>query len=414
MSLKTTAVGSDVPRLSNRLVSDLLLPDEVVRVREEARTFADRVLRPIAHELNCTPERADGFRHDVFKAIAQAGLYEIPFAKDVGGRGLSYPTLATMTVTEELAYYSPGVASAMYDAQAILVGGTLDAAGGSIRQTLLPGLVRGEFVASFATSEPEASTDLSPAAIRTVATPVDGGWRVTGVKRWITNSPAARFTVLLCRMGNKLSMLLIDMRESGVRVSEPDLKMGNHAQLTAEIHLQDVFVPAANLIGGDGGGLTVALAALARGRMGIGSVGVGMAQRAFDVAVDYVGRRKVYGRPIGSFQHWQFRYAEHAANLEAARSLYQKAGLLTDRGGDASVLAPMAKLKGSEVAIDVARDAIQSCGAYGFARHLGGTKEQWPLEAIYRDAKIGEIYEGANEVQKWIVARQIFGREITG
>ena len=148
--------------------------------------------------------------------------------------------------------------------------------------------------------------------------------------------------------------------------------------------------------------------------MGIGAVGVGLAQRALDIGVAYTSERTVYGKPVGAFQHWQFRFAEHALEIEAARSLYLKAGQVTDQVGDAGTLAAMAKIKGSSIAVDVARDAIQSCGGYGFARYVQGAEQSWPLEAIYRDAKIGEIYEGANEVQKWIIARKLYGRAITG
>jgi alkylation response protein AidB-like acyl-CoA dehydrogenase len=403
-----------VRRQADSLFSDALLPGETVSVRQDARSFADDILRPIAHELNCRPETRDGFRHDVFEAIARAGLYAIPFAADVGGRGLEFPTLATMTVLEELGYYSPGIASAMYDAQAILVGKTLDNAGGALRARYLPRLVRGEFVASFATSEPGASTDLSVNSVETTAQPVPGGWLVNGRKRWITNSPAADHIVLLVRTDDTLSLLFADMRDPGVTVFDPDLKMGNHAQLTADIEFSNVFVSDDHVLGEPGGGLRAALGSLALGRMGIGAVGVAMAQRALDVAADYTSRRTVYGRPIAAFQHWQFRFAEHALEVEAARSLYQKAGLVTDRGEDAAVLAAMAKVKGSALAVDVSRDAIQACGGYGFARDMPGAGQSWPLEAIYRDAKIGEIYEGANEVQKWIIARKIFGRAITG
>ena len=403
-----------VRRQSDALFLDLALPNETLEIRKEARAFADTVLRPAAHRLNTEPERRDGFRHDIFQAIAKAGLYEIPFAKDVGGRGLVYPTLATLTVVEELAYYAPGVASAMYDAQAILVGKTLERVGGALAAAYLPRLVRGEFVASFATSEPAASTDLSVESVQTIAEKVEGGWRVTGVKRWITNSVAADHIVLLCRTGDKLSLLLVDMHAEGVSVSDPDLKMGNNAQLTADIQFNQVFVPDDHVMGAPGDGLRSALGSLALGRMGIGAVGVAMAQRAFDVAADYTTRRTVYGKPIAAFQHWQFRFAEHALEIEAARGLYQKAGMATDSGLDASVLAAMAKLKGSALAVDVARDAIQACGGYGFARRLSGADQDWPLESIYRDAKIGEIYEGANEVQKWIIARKIFGRAVTG
>ena len=403
-----------VPRQSEKLHADSLLPSETIGVRTRARAFADDVLRPLAHELNTTPEHRDGFRHDVFRAIADAGLYRVPFAKDVGGEGLEFPTLAAITVLEELAYYTPGVASAMYDAQVLLVGKVLDGASGILRDTYLPQLIRGEFVGSFATSEPEASTDLSPGSIMTMARPVDGGWVVDGHKRWITNSPAADLILLLCRTGDALSILLADMRDPGITVSDPDLKMGNHAQLTADIKIENVFVAEDHVVGQIGGGLRAALGALTLGRMGIGSVGVAMAQHALDVATAYTSRRTVYGKPIAANQHWQYRFAEHAIEIDAARSLYQKAALLRDRAADSGPFAAMAKVKGSSVAVDVARDAVQACGGYGFARSMPGAGQNWPLEAIYRDAKVGEIYEGANEVQKWIIARWLFGRDITG
>ena len=403
-----------VRRQSEALGGDLLLPEETIAIRREARAFADRVLSPIAHELNTTAERPDGFRHDVFRAMADAGLYAIPFPEDVGGRGLRFPTLATLVVVEELAYYSAGIASALYDAQAILVGKTLQTAVGSIRSRYLPRLVRGEFIASFATSEPAASTDLSLQSVQTNARPVPGGWLLNGRKRWITNAPAADLIVILCRTDGGLSLFLADMHHRGITVTAPDIKMGNNAQLTADVILEDVFVPDDHVIGEPGAGLRGALGSLALGRMGIGAVGVGLAQRALDIGVAYTSERTVYGKPVGAFQHWQFRFAEHALEIEAARSLYLKAGQVTDQGGDAGTLAAMAKIKGSSIAVDVARDAIQSCGGYGFARYVQGAEQSWPLEAIYRDAKIGEIYEGANEVQKWIIARKLYGRAITG
>ena len=411
---ETTQGEWAVRRQADTLFNDLFLREETLAIRAEARAFADRVLRPAAAVLNTTPERRDSFRHDIFQEIAQAGLFAIPFAKDIGGRGLAHPTLASMVLLEELGYYSAGIAAAMFDAHVLLVGKTLDNAGGALRGTYLPRLIRGEFVGAFATSEPDASTDLSVKSIRTVAEKVAGGWQVNGAKRWITNAVAADHMALLCRTGEQLSLLFLDMRAPGVIVADPDLKMGNQAQLTSDITFQDVFVPEDRVLGEPGQGLRAALGSLMLGRMGIGAIGVGMAQRAFDVATDYISRRTVYGQPIASFQHWQFRFAEHALGLEAARSLYQKAALAMDANADAATIAAMAKIKGSALAVDVARDAIQACGGYGFARQLTGGNQSWPLEAIYRDAKIGEIYEGANEIQKWIVARKIFGRQITG
>lgn len=402
------------PRRADTLFSDLWFPDETRRIRAEVRDFADTVLRPIAHRLNTTPESVDAFPHAAFKAMAAAGIYQIPYAADVGGRGLEFPTLATVTVLEELAYYSPSFASALFDGQAILVGKTLERAPAHLRDVYLPKLIRGEFIGSFATSEPEASTDLSVASMQTVAEKVEGGFSVTGVKRWITNSPVADHILVLCKTGESLTMLLADMRHPGVSVSAPDLKMGNHVQLTADVTLDKVFVPDDHVVGSVGSGLRTAVGALVLGRMGIGAIGVAMAQAAFDFSTHYISQRKVFGKPIAAFQHWQFRFAEHATQIEMARTLYQKAALLHDKEGRADLEAAMAKVVGSRLACDVARDAIQACGAYGFVKELRGPGTPFPLESIYRDAKIGEIYEGANEIQNWVIARQIFGRDITG
>lgn len=401
-------------RRADALFSDLLLPEETKAIRREVRAFADDVLRPVAHRLNTTPESKDSFPRAEFEAMARAGLYEIPFAKDVGGRGLEFPTLATVTVLEELAYYSPSLASALYDGQAILVGKTLDRAPEAIRSRWLPKLIRGEFVGCFATSEPEASTDLSVQSMQTTATKVPGGYRINGHKRWITNSPAGDVILVLCRSGDTLTMLLADLHDPGVEVSVPDLKMGNHAQLTADIRFTDVFVPDENLIGREGGGLRTAIGALVLGRIGIGAVGVAMAQAAFDFASQYMTQRKVFGRELARMQHWQYKFADHAIQIECARSLYQKAAYRFDREGGADIEAAMAKVAGSRLACDLARDATQVCGAYGFVRTLSGPGTHFPLESIYRDAKIGEIYEGANEIQSWVIARHVFGREYTG
>lgn len=409
-------IGKDwaVERRTDRVDSDCHLPEEVIEIRNRARELADEVLRPVAHEVNCAEEHRDGFRHDIFQAIAKSGLYGVPFKKDVGGMGLKYPVSATMAVVEELAYYSPGVACAMYDGPAILGATTIDHAGGAIRQKWIPKIISGEIVTGFATSEPAASTDLSPQSIQTTAVKVSGGWKLNGTKRWITNSVAADRTSILCLCDGHVSVLWVDMHAEGVSVSDPDIKMGNKPQLTAEIYLKDVFVPDEDVVGEIGKGLRVMLGSLSRGRLGVSAVGVGMAQRAMDVACAYSSERHVFGQPIASMQHWQYRLADRAVDIEMTRTLYQKAALNADTGGEIEPLAAMSKLRGSELAVDVVRDAIQACGGYGFVRELKGPQETWPLESIYRDAKIGEIYEGANEVQKWLIARNLLGRDITG
>jgi len=398
-------------RYSDDLYDDMWLPDETIEIRAQVRRFAEEHVRPVAHELNNTPESLDAFPVELVERMADAGLFRIPFAVEYGGAGLEYPTLATMVMLEEMAYLSSGLAAAMIDVQLILFGHTLKHASAEVREKLFPAMMSGDVIGSFATSEPAASTDLSVKALQTQAKRVEGGYELCGHKRWITNSPVADYMFVLSKLEDGMTMLLVDMKTDGVQVGEPDKKMGNHCQLTADIVFDRVFVPAAHLVGREGHGLKAALTSLTLGRVGIGACGVGMAQAAFDYAVDYMKEREVFGKPLASMQHWQYRFAEYATRLESARNLYIKAALAEDRQRPrVQQQCAMAKLVGSSLAGDLARDAIQVCGGYGFVKELANSGRKYPLEAIYRDSKIGEIYEGANEVQKLIIARQIFGR----
>lgn len=404
-----------IERQADKLYDDLWLPQEALDVRTRVREFAEDVIRPIAHRINTSPEDVETFPWDLVEALGKGGLFRIPFGPELGGEGLSYPTLATMIMLEEIAYISSGVAAALIDVQLLLFGHTLKNAHSPVREELFAKLVNGAIIGSFATSEPGASTDLSVQALRTEAVRVEGGYRLDGTKRWITNAPVAHYMTVLARMDGAMSMFLIDLSSDGVSIGSPDKKMGNHSQLTADVKFSEVFIPDSHLIGDEGRGLKAALTSLTLGRVGIGACGVGMAQAAFDFATAYMGRREVFGRPLAHFQHWQFRFADHAAALENARNLYVKAALAVDgnRGNQQSICA-MAKLVGSALAPDIARDAIQVCGGYGFVKSVAATGEEFPLEAIYRDSKIGEIYEGANEIQRLVIARSIFGKDATG
>lgn len=398
-------------RYADDVYDDLWLPQETLDIRARIRAFAEQYVRPVAHELNNTPESVAAFPRELVAQMAGAGLFRIPFGEEYGGAGLQYPTLATMVMLEEVSYLCSGLSAAMVDVQLILFGHTLKHASSEVKEQLFPAMMAGELVGSFATSEPAASTDLSVKSLRTIATRVEGGYELSGQKRWITNAPVADYMFVLGKLDDGMTMMLVDLNASGVQVGEPDKKMGNHCQLTADVIFDKVFVPASHLVGLEGQGLKAALTSLTLGRVGIGACGVGMAQAAFDYAVDYMKQRQVFGKPLASMQHWQYRFADYATRLESARNLYIKAALAEDkqRPGVQQYCA-MAKLVGSSLAGDVARDAIQVCGGYGFVKELAHTGQQYPLEAIYRDSKIGEIYEGANEVQKLIIARQIFGR----
>lgn len=356
------AAVSDTRRAGAAL-NDRLLPQEAQALRREVRSVAQDILRPRARVLTTAAERPDGFARDRFDAMAAAGLYAVPFAADVGGRGLEFPTLGTLVVLEELGSSAPGLASALYDGQAIPVGQTRQNAGDRLRNRYLPRLVRGEFAGAFATSEPDASTDLSLGAMQTRAEKVAGGGRIQGRKRWITNAVAADFIAVPCRTEDRQTFLFADMKSAGVCVGRPDLKLGNRAQLTADVTFDGLFVPDDHVIGAVGGGLKAALGALMMGRMGIGALGVAM-------AAEHMSLRRVFGRPIAAHQHWQFRFADHLTRIAQARRLCHKAAMLHDPTGQAETEADMAKVAGSALAVTVARDAIQARGAMALSRRF--------------------------------------------
>jgi len=401
-------------RLADTIYHDLQSPQEMAAIRSRVRRVATEIVAPAAARIANQDERDDGFPRHTFNGLGAAGLFRIPFPADVGGDGLTHPATATAVTVEELAYHSSSV-SAIYDVQCILAGNAINQGTPEQRQRWLAPLITGDVVGAFATSEPGASSDLSPAAVSTYGESDGDGWRLNGRKRWITNATAADVIAVLARTGDRLSMFIVPTATAGVTIGTPDRKLGNRGQITADVVLDQVSLDSAALLGQHGGGLKIALQTLTFGRIGIGAAGVGMAQAAFDHTVAHLKTRHVFGRPLAANQHWQFLIADRATEISAARDLYLKAALRLDSGQTfPEPEAAMAKLFGTRLAVDMARDAVQAFGALGFTSSLGADNTPGPVEAIYRDSKIGEIYEGANEVQKWIIARAIFGRETTG
>ena len=273
------------PRTQHRMWHDVGAPAETVAVRSEVRRAVEERVAPYAREIGQREESVDSFPWKAFRGLAESGVYALPFDSEFG-RGLAYPFLATCTATEEIAYHSSSMAG-VYDGQCILVPKALSFADPDLRERLIPGLVSGETVFAFATTEPEASSDLSVDSMKTTAEQTPSGFVVNGRKRWITNSPVADWVTVLCRSGRGMTMLAIDLKNSaGVRVGAPDLKMGHRGQLTADIVFDNVKVPASNVLGQVRNGLSVALATLTYGRVGIAAAGVGVAQAALDLAVD--------------------------------------------------------------------------------------------------------------------------------
>lgn len=401
-------------RYQDSLYHDLGLPAETQAVRKDVRAFADAHVAPVAYAIGHTEESVASFPHALMQKMARANLFKIPFAAEVGGRALQHPATATAVMIEELAYHSNSVA-AIVDVNCILAGNALKHGSDYLKQTYLAPLLNGEKIGSFATTEPDASTDLSVSAMRTIATRSETGYSVTGRKRFISNAPVADFVVLLCVDGASMTTLVVDLSAPGVRVGAPDKKLGNHGQLTADITLDNVQVPMQNVLGTPGQGLKIALQTLTYGRIGIAASGVGMAQALFDLCAHRLKTRRAFGRSIAQFQHWQFKMATRATEIENARNLYLKAALRMDQGHSfPEPEAAMAKWYGTNLAGEFARDAVQIFGGYGFMRELAADGSHYRVEEIYRDCKIAEIYEGANEIQKLVIARSIFGKDITG
>lgn len=402
-----------VKRMQDRLYHDMILPDESLEIRAKAREFSDRIVAPRAHEIATTPESRDSFPWDVFRALAQEDFFKIPYSVREGGLGLKYPCIATVVTVEELAYASNSMA-AVYDVHCILTGHALEYGSDHIKTNYLKPMTTAEKIGCFATTEPFASSDLSPRSVQTKAVQKANKLIVNGQKRFITNACVADFVTALVNVEGKLTMLVIDLKSKGCSVGDPDLKMGNNGQLTSDILFENVEVPKENVIREIGKGLHVALGTLTYGRIGIAASGVGMAQAAFDESVAYMKERTAFGKKIGQYQYWQFRMAERAVEIENARNLYAKAALRMDQGVEfPEPEAAGAKYYATELAGNMARDAVQVFGGYGFMRELSHDKSHYKVEQIFRDFKIAEIYEGTNEIQKMILSRTIFGRDLT-
>jgi alkylation response protein AidB-like acyl-CoA dehydrogenase len=287
----TTSTAPGPTRMAERLYHDLMTPVDVRDVRTRVREIADTLVAPIAARIATGDERIDGFPRDVFDSLAAAGIYRIPFGSDVGGDGLDHPATSTAVAVEELAYHSNSVA-AIFDVHCILAGNAVNQGSAAQRDRWLRPLIAGELVGAFATSEPAASSDLSPAAVQTEAHREGTVWILNGRKRWITNSVVAGFVVVLARTGARLSTFIVPTDSPGVTIGTPDRKMGNRGQITADVILENVRLENDALLGLEGGGLKVALQTLTYGRIGIAAAGVGMAQAAFDHTVSTWFRAK--------------------------------------------------------------------------------------------------------------------------
>lgn len=366
-------------------------------IRDSVRAFAQDVIRP--HSVRF--EADGGYPPDLFRAMAALGLWGMTAPEAYGGAeadAVSY-ALALMEVAA-----ADGALSTIVSIQnSILVSGLLKDGNDAQRARFLPDLIAGRAIGAFALTEADAGSDAS--AIRTRAEKVEGGWRITGAKQFITSGRIAGVVMIVAvtdaHAGKKgLSAFIVPTDRPGYAVDKVEHKMGQGASDTCALRFDDMFVEDELLLGAPGQGYRIALANLEAGRIGIAAQCVGMAQAALDIAVAYAKDRRSFGKPIIEHQAVGFRLADLATRLEAARQLVLHAARVRDRREPCLTEASMAKLFASETAEAVVSGALQTLGGYGYLEEYGVAK-------IYRDVRVCQIYEGTSDIQRMVIARSL-------
>jgi alkylation response protein AidB-like acyl-CoA dehydrogenase len=316
--------------------------------------------------------------------------------------GLDIPTTCYAHIIRELAYASPSVAVTI-SVHSMVCEVIEQFAGEEVKREMLARLVEPGNLSAFAISEPDAGSD--PSSAKTRAERTSGGYRLNGAKMWVTNGITGRWFVVLARLNdgansNNLSMFLMDAQQEGVTRNIIHGKMGIRASETAEMALENVFIPEPHLLGEPGWGLRIALSALDGGRIGIASQATGISSACLDLMVAYAKERRQFNQPIADFQAIQWMLADSKTELTAAQLLIDQAAWLKDEGRDYTQAASMAKLYASEAANRIADRAVQVHGGYGYSN-------EFRVEQLYRDARITRIYEGTSEIQRVVIARNL-------
>ena len=378
---------------------DLDLSPEPEEFRRTVRAFAEEVVRPASEEA----DRREELPLDVVRAMGELGLFGVPFPEEHGGQGADLLTFCL--AVEELGRVDQSVAVTL--AAAVGLGGMSILRFGTEaqRRAHLEPLCRGEALAAFALTEPDAGSDV--AAIRTRARLEDGAWVLEGEKAFITNAgtPLTRTIVVTAVTDPQagphgISQLLVPADAPGLAVGRPYRKLGWRASDTRGLSFRSCRVPEGALLGERGRGIAQALEVLDGGRVTTAALAVGLAQACLDAALAYAKQRRAFGRPIGGFEGVAFKLADMHVAVETARLATYRAAWLRDRGRPFTRAAAAAKLHASEAAVACAREAVQIFGGAGFI-------EETPVARFYRDAKILEIGEGTSEIQRLVIAREL-------
>lgn len=375
---------------------DRQLPTEEARdLVALVRDIVQREIAPHAAEQ----EDAGRFPREVFSLLSESGLLGLPYDSEFGGGDQPYEVY--LQVLEELAAarLTVGLGVSVHSLACHALAGY-----GTKQQQAdqLPAMLGGGLLGAYCLSEPASGSDA--ASLRTKAVRDGDDWVITGTKAWITHGGIADFYTVLARTGAEgargITAFLVPGDAEGLSAAAPEKKMGMKGSPTAQLHFDGVRVPDSRRIGEEGQGFAIALSALDSGRLGIAACAIGVAQAALDEAVAYATGRQQFGRPIADFQGLRFMLADMATQIEAGRALYLSAARLRDAGRPFSKEAAMAKLFCTDAAMKVTTDAVQVLGGYGYTA-------DFPVERLMREAKVLQIVEGTNQIQRMVVARHL-------
>ncbi|CAN5204702.1 acyl-CoA dehydrogenase family protein [soil metagenome] len=375
---------------------DFTLTDEQKDIRELAHDFATKEMRPVAWEF----DKDSTWPEEIVKKAWEVGLMNNHIPEEYGGPGLDY--LTGCLIEEELGWGCSGIGTSLMcnglATAPIALGGSDE-----IKKSYLGRLTEGPLLASFCLTEPDAGSDVS--GMKTNAVKQGDKYVINGSKCFITNGSHANYYTVYAKTDKEaghrgISAFVVDRDLDGVTVDKKEDKLGQRASNTATISFNDVEIPAENLLGEENKGFKLAMMTLDRTRPGVSAMAVGIARAAFEFASDYSKERVQFGVPIAMHQAIQFMIADMATKIEAARLLVWKSGVLLDQGQRNTLLSSHAKRFAADSAMEVAVDAVQVYGGYGFIK-------EYPVEKLMRDAKIMQLYEGTSQIQRLVIAREV-------
>ncbi len=378
---------------------DFQLSEIQLALQRTAREFAEKEMKPVAAKY----DRGEDFPWDVMKKAFEAGFLSSSIEAEYGGGGLSL--LDTAIVSEELAAGCAGLFTSMMANSLALTPIILFGTDEQKKKFLTPFTEEMRF-AAFCLTEREAGSDAG--RVQTTADKVGDEYVINGSKCFITNGGVAKLLVVFANTAKEkgtrgMSALIVPADTPGITIGKAEDKMGHRASNTVEIYFEDVKVPKENLLAKEGLGFLVAMKTLDKARPSVGAAGVGVARAALEYAIEYAKTREQFGKPIGVFQHIGFKLADMATEVNAARHLVWHAAWMIDNGMKASKEAAMAKAYASDVAMRATVEAVQIYGGYGYMK-------DYPIEKLMRDAKLLQIYEGTNEIQRLVISRELMSK----